>query len=180
MSDVKTTLIATTTAIIAAGITSALLNLTRSAEGKVLPVYKDPVGIPTVCYGHTGLDVKPGMRATDVQCEAWLRQDLMHAQALVDRCFDKTRLSQAQHDALTDAMFNIGPGRAGVKDGLCELKRGGPSTLRRLVNSGQCRAAADQFLYWSNAVDQHGVKKRLPGLVARNEKRRAMFLQDCQ
>lgn len=174
MSDVKLKVVATATGVIATSITAALLALTKPAEGERRTAYQDPVGIPTICYGHTGPDVKLGMRATAAQCEAWLIQDLKEAQTLVDRCYDRSKLTQPQHDALTDAMFNIGPGKAGVKDGLCELKRGGWPRIRKFANSGACRAAADEFLSWSNAGG-----KRLPGLVKRNEARRAMYLGGC-
>ena len=51
-------------------------------EGKVNAPYRDPVGILTVCYGHTGADVG-ARRRTDVECMELLTKDVAeHAKAL--------------------------------------------------------------------------------------------------
>jgi hypothetical protein len=42
-------------------------------EGYQSKPYADPIEIPTVCYGHTGIDVRIGDRArTEEQCRALL------------------------------------------------------------------------------------------------------------
>lgn len=175
MSDGKTRVIQAAIAAAAAGITSALIALVSYYEGERLTAYKDPIGIPTICYGHTGPDVKLGMRVSHDQCIVWLRQDLARARVQVDRCYNTTALSQGQIDALTSAMFNIGPGRADVKDGLCELKNGNQPRLRQYSNAGRCRDAADQFTNWANAGGHP-----LPGLVKRRRAERDMYIRDCK
>src|SRR3546814_3539221 len=56
--------------IAAAGLGAALA-LVVQFEGKVNRAYLDPVGKPTICYGHTGPEVHLSMVATDEQCEPW-------------------------------------------------------------------------------------------------------------
>ena len=43
-------------------------------EGYRPQAYADPVGIPTICYGHTA-GVRLGQRKTQAECEALLRAD---------------------------------------------------------------------------------------------------------
>lgn len=51
-------------------------------EGKVNVPYRDPVGILTVCYGHTGKDIEQ-RRYSDAECLAILKKDVKaHAKAL--------------------------------------------------------------------------------------------------
>ena len=47
--------------------------------------YIDPTGTPTICYGHTGPDVKPGMTLTDEECLELLEKDMKWAFAAIDR-----------------------------------------------------------------------------------------------
>lgn len=77
-------------------------------EGLKYDVYLDPVGIPTVCYGHTGPEVKMGQRYTKAQCDALLEQDMHKANAIVRRCIPGD-MPQGVEVALTSAAFNIGP-----------------------------------------------------------------------
>ena len=54
-------------------------NLIKSHEGLVLAVYPDPAtgGAPyTAGYGHTGSDVKPGMKVTQAMADAWFDKDV--------------------------------------------------------------------------------------------------------
>ena len=73
--------------------------------------------------------------------------------------------------ALVLLAMNIGPGRAGVKSGLVELKSGGPSTLLRRLNENDRAGAADEWLKWVYAGGQ-----QLAGLVKRRAEERALFL----
>ncbi|HEY5850872.1 MAG TPA: lysozyme [Lysobacter sp.] len=77
-------------------------------EGLKYDVYIDPVGIPTVCYGHTGPEVKVGQRYTAAQCDALLEQDMLVANRIVNRCIPGVKPLGAEA-ALTSAVFNIGP-----------------------------------------------------------------------
>lgn len=77
-------------------------------EGIKYDTYLDPVGIPTVCYGHTGPEVKMGQRYTKAQCDALLQQDMLAANAIVHRCIPGA-MPVTVAAALTSATFNIGP-----------------------------------------------------------------------
>jgi len=61
---------------VGAGAASLVLSLAAGLvvhfEGYVPHTYADPVGIPTICYGHTGSDVKPGTVATQEECQKLL------------------------------------------------------------------------------------------------------------
>ena len=48
-------------------------------EGTENTAYLDPVGIPTVCTGHTGAEVRAGERLSDERCDALLKEDLGEA-----------------------------------------------------------------------------------------------------
>lgn len=146
--------------------------LAKASEGLRLEAYPDPgTGADpwTIGYGHTD-GVHQGMTITEQQAEDFLAADLAHAASIVLRAVT-VPLSQGELDALTDFVFNVGPGELGVKDGFVTLKRGGPSTLLRLINAGQKQAAAGQFKFWVMAGG-----KPLDGLVARREADKTMFL----
>jgi lysozyme len=52
------------------------INLIKSYEGCVLFGYKDPVGVPTIGWGHTG-GVVVGQRITQAKADDLLNQDLV-------------------------------------------------------------------------------------------------------
>jgi lysozyme len=133
-------------------------------EGTEPVVYRDPVGIPTVCTGHTSTvgqkDV--GKRFSSEVCANLLRQDLRVAEAAVKRC-TLSPVTQEQYDALVSLTFNIG-GTAYCK-----------STLVKRLNAGQCYATGAQFDRWVFAG-----KRKLPGLVRRRAEERTMFETGCK
>lgn len=153
-------------AIGAAGVSLLLaLGFTARWEGKtnhaIRPVPSDPW---TICHGHTK-GVKEGDTATDEQCEAWLREDLVEAASIVDSCIvapDWAPLTPERHAALTDFALNVGPGRKGVKDGLCILKNGQHSTIRRMAADGNWPQVCAGFLQWIKAggVFYRGLERR--------------------
>lgn len=151
---------------VAAGIlTVSLAGLAtlKHDEGEVRRVYLDPVGIPTVCVGHTSTvshkDV--GRAYTGAECDVLLRQDLRVAERAVKRLV-AVPVTQGQYDALVSFTFNVGEGNLAA------------STLRKKLNAGQCLAAADQFGRWVYAKG-----KRLPGLVKRRAAEAAKFREGC-
>src|SRR5690606_33771714 len=107
-------------------------------EGVRYPVYLDPVGIPTVCYGHTGPEVRMGDTYTAAQCEALLKEDMAEANAAVNRCLPMPKLVQIEA-ALTSAVFNIGPSV------VCS------STLRRKALANDWPAACAELDKWKFA-----------------------------
>lgn len=132
-------------------------------EGKVNRVYLDPVGIPTVCVGHTSTVTRAdvGKPYTDAQCAELLRSDTRVAQAAVGRLV-KVPITQGQYDALVSFTFNVGESN---------LKN---STLLRKLNAGDCHGAASEFPRWNRARGQV-----LPGLTTRRANERARFEVDC-
>jgi lysozyme len=141
-------------------ISAAGLVSIQTHEGVIKRAYIDPVGVVTVCAGHT-LTAKLGQVKTDQQCTDLLQQDTKFAEAGVKRVV-KVPITQGQYDALVGLAFNVGVGN---------LAR---STLVRKLNAGECLAAADQFLRWNRAGGQV-----LKGLTKRRVEERAKFIQGC-
>lgn len=119
-------------------------------------LYLDPVGIPTIGYGHR---VWPDERArfqgrtlSEDEATELMRTDLALASGEVDRltAFADTSLADYQRDALTSFTFNLG------------AKRFEGSTLRQTVLHGKPQEAARQFIRWIYAGDkvQGGLVKR--------------------
>lgn len=83
------------------------LNLIKQFEGCHLTAYKDPVGIPTIGYGHTK-GVKLGQKITQAQADEYLRQDVASAESAVSKY--KYNYNQNQFDALVSFTYNCGAG----------------------------------------------------------------------
>lgn len=128
-------------------------------EGYRPAAYSDPVGIPTICFGHTGAEVDLGDKATRAECERLLQGDLGAAFAGVVRCI-AVPLAPHEAAALTSFTFNVGA------DALCN------STLARKVNSGARPGE------WCGELDRwvYSRGQRLEGLV----KRRAAERRLCE
>lgn len=124
-------------------------------EGLRQWAYRDPVGVLTACYGHTGPDVQPGQTYTREQCRALLEQDLArHADALA--CIRRP-LTDGQKAAFVSFAYNVGP------QAFCG------SSLVRKANAGDMAGACAELDKWVYAKGQ-----RLPGLVKRRAAERAM------
>ena len=151
--------------ITAGAVSAAGLGLIASHEGKRNAAYADPAhgwAVPTICYGHTAT-AKRGQWRSDEQCLQLLQQDATAAYNDVRRLFAGVPLTQGEVDAYTSFVFNVGAAKV---EG---------STLRRLVLSGQRRAACDQLTRWVYAGGQ-----KLPGLVKRRAEEKALCLRDLQ
>jgi lysozyme len=97
--------------LLALGIGSALAlsgaYLVAPWEGEVRTVYVDPVGIKTVCYGHTGGYVKEGKTYTGDECLKILADDLVsHNREM--RKHIRVPITIHQEAALTSFCFNVG------------------------------------------------------------------------
>lgn len=129
----------------AVGVAGTVLALAAALvakwEGVRYPVYPDPAtgGAPwTVCYGHTGPEVKPGQTYTQAQCDILLQHDLAIAQGIVRKCI-KAPMQPHQEAALISATFNIGP----------RVVCG--STLQAKANAGDWAGACAQLSRWDKA-----------------------------
>jgi lysozyme len=142
---------------------AGLAAITRD-EGNVQKVYLDPVGIPTVCAGHTRTVTKAdvGKTYTAQRCAELLKQDTAEAQRAVGKLV-RVPITQQQYDALVSFTFNVGSGNLAS------------STLLRKLNAGDCHGAAAEFPRWNRAKG-----RVLPGLTTRRAHERASFEEDCQ
>ena len=136
--------------------------MTKHHEGLRLKPYHDPVGYPTIGYGHLlsrtpWEPLKNFDRISEEQAYQFLLEDLSKAASSV-RTLCPVPLTEGQRAALIDFTFNVGGGNLQA------------STLRRLVNRGFMEDAANQFQRW---VFARGVK--LPGLVKRRIDERYLF-----
>jgi lysozyme len=136
--------------------------MVKRFEACRLVAYRDPAGIWTIGWGHTGSQVQGGLTWPQDRADQALAADLCgvrdHVLGLV-----RQTLTEPQLGALVSFTFNIG---AAAFAG---------STLLREFNAGDVAGAADQFLAWDKA-HVNGVSVVLPGLAARRAAERALFL----
>ena len=136
--------------------------LLKSFEGLELEAYQDIAGIWTIGYGHTGSDVRPGMRISEREAEALLRRDLRSRENAVSQLV-RIPLNQNEFDALVSFVYNIGA---------TAFER---STSRRRLNRGDRMGAADALTWWNKATVD-GVLRAITGLTRRRAAERALFL----
>lgn len=131
-----------------------------SHEGMRRVAYVDPVGVVTVCAGHTAT-AKLGQVKTEAECAELLKQDVKHAEAAVKRLVT-VPITQPQFDSLVSFTFNVGE-TAFSK-----------STLLKKVNAFDCWGAGKEFDKWTYAGG-----KQLPGLVKRRADERKHWETGC-
>lgn len=137
--------------------------LVKKFEGLELTAYKDVAGIWTIGYGHTGPDVKPGLKISEQEADNLLRRDLSAHEDAVTRAVS-AKLNQNEFDALVSFVYNIG----------AEAFR--KSTARRRLN-GNDRVGAAEALTWFNKATIAGVLTPVVGLTRRRAAERALFLE---
>ena len=127
---------------------NVLIQRLKKFEQLRLTAYQDAKGIWTIGYGHTG-GVRKGDRISEVQAEAFLRNDLQTAEKFVQSIARVD--TQGKFDALVDFAFNCG---------VANLKS---STLLKYIIAGRKTwEIQEQFLRWVNSGG-----KKLGGLVTR-------------
>ncbi|WP_145128118.1 lysozyme [Pseudomonas sp. URMO17WK12:I11] len=124
-------------------------------EGLRTETYLDPIGIPTICYGHTAT-ARLGDRRTPEQCKEQLSKDLLIAIEDVESRV-RVPLTLERRAALVSFVYNVGGTRFGS------------STLLKKLNAGDPAGACAELSRW---VYAGGVK--LEGLVARRVKEREL------
>jgi len=129
--------------------------LTMKSEGLRLVAYLCPADKWTIGYGHTGRDVKPGLRITEQRAVELLEADLASAATTVRRLV-RVPLSAPQEAALIDFVFNLGEGNLAT------------STLLRKLNAGDYASVPAQLRRWTKGRVK-GVLKDLQGLIDRRE-----------
>lgn len=144
--------------LVAASFTATLCvasAVVTNFEGLRSNTYLDPVGIPTICYGHTSTAVIGQVRSAG-ECQALLNADLTVAINAVDSLV-KVPLPVERRAALVSFVYNVGAGKFAS------------STLLRKLNAGDVIGACSELDRWVNAG---GVK--LSGLVARRAEERQL------
>lgn len=129
-------------------------------ESCKLEAYPDPAtgGAPwTIGWGHTGPEVKPGLKWTQGKADAVFLEDLKRFEAGVLDLI-KYGVNQSQFDALVCFAYNCGA--ANLKS----------STLLRLYNAGDIAGAQAQFARWNKANG-----KVMRGLTRRRAAEAALF-----
>lgn len=137
------------------------LETIKRFEGCQLRAYPDPAtgGDPwTIGYGTTGPTIKNGLVWTQVQAEAALLEGVRELGRDVQACCKRV-LEPYERAALVSFAYNVGIGA---------LRN---STLLRLLNAGETKQAADQFLRWNRAAG-----KVMRGLTKRRQAERQLFL----
>lgn len=126
-------------------------------EGLRTVAYKDPVGIPTICFGETK-DVKLGDKKTVAECEAMLGERVLEFGRGVDACTTGP-MTPSRKAGLTSFAYNVGI------EGYCK------SSIARKLNAGDVQGGCDALRLY---VYAKGIK--LPGLVKRREQERDLCL----
>jgi len=119
-------------------------------EGKSNTPYEDIVGVRTVCYGHTGRDIRDDTYS-NAECEAILQVDIDKANDVLNK-YVTVPLSDSQRIALLSFIINVGEGSF----------KG--STLLRKLNRGDYLGACNELPRWVYAGG-----KTVKGLVTRRE-----------
>lgn len=150
---------------IAKGTAAGALVLTMLSgfEGVRLVAYRDPVGIPTACFGETR-NIHMGDRFTMQQCKDMLGDSAMEFERGVRSCLlypDKVPIGA--YVASISFAYNLGVGA------YCR------SSIVTLLNKGQYVAACDRFsLYNKATIPGTKIKIVLPGLTTRRAEERAV------
>lgn len=142
---------------LAAGAVSIATAVVSFYEGYEPTAYQDPVGIPTICYGHTAT-ARMGQTLSQKQCTELLKADLGHAFEVVDR-HAQIKLPAPTRAALASFVYNVGEGAFAR------------STLLRKLNQGDLRGACHELPRWVYAQG-----RKLKGLVNRRATERELCL----
>ncbi|TFK22937.1 lysozyme-like protein [Coprinopsis marcescibilis] len=147
-------------------VNTGTLNHIKASEGFVPRPAPDPIGLPTVGYGHLcktkGCSEVPyAFPLTTTTAHSLLLTDVKIFEACIARDInDSVRLNANQFGALVSWAFNVGCGNTGS------------STLIRRLNSGENpnTVASAELPKWNKAGGNV-----LPGLVNRRAKEVALF-----
>ena len=150
---------------LAIGATAGALSIATAVvsyyEGYQPTAYRDPVGVPTICYGHTAT-ARLGQTLSQAQCTDLLQADLGTAFAAVDRRA-QVDLPPPTRAALASFVYNVGEGAFAR------------STLLRKLNAGDLRGACHELSRWVYAGG-----RKLNGLVKRRATERELCLKGIE
>lgn len=138
--------------VIARGLI-ATMTLVGGFEGLRTVAYRDPVGIPTVCFGEIE-GVRMGQRFTVAECEDKLAARIVEFDDAVTACLGGAP-QRGPRTAFVSFAYNVGA------QAFCS------STLARKYRAGDLEGACAELSRW---VYAKGIK--LPGLVNRRAQER--------
>lgn len=150
---------------LAIGATAGALSIATAVvsyyEGYQPTAYRDPAGVPTICYGHTAT-ARMGQTFSQERCTQLLQADLGHAFSAVDRRA-QVDLPPPTRAALASFVYNVGEGAFAR------------STLLRKLNAGDLRGACHELSRWVYAGG-----RKLNGLVKRRATERELCLKGIE
>lgn len=136
---------------------AALIALIGSWEGKRNDPYKDIVGVWTVCYGETRVEMR---RYTDAECEAMLAEGINDFAKPVLVRNPELKDHPNQLVAAVSLSYNIG------------MRNYVNSTVAKRFAAGNYRGACDAILLWNRAGG-----RVVKGLQRRREHERQICLK---
>jgi lysozyme len=134
-----------------------LIAVVAQFEGKSNDPYRDIVGVQTVCYGETRVEMRS---YTDAECEEMLAEGLVDFAGPVLKRNPELRGHDPQLLAATSLAYNIGSSAYNR------------STVARRFSAGDWRGACNAFLMWRKAGG-----RVVAGLVKRRQKERQICLR---
>jgi lysozyme len=141
-------------------LAASVVALVSGFEGLRTYAYRDPVGIPTICFGETR-GVKMGDHKTPAECKDMLISRLAEFEIGMRKCLaSPDTIPDNAYAAFLSFTYNAGAGN------FCQ------SSMARFANKGDLRDACDSLLMWDKA---RGI--RLPGLTKRRQEERALCLR---
>ena len=130
-------------------------------EGYSGTVYRDSVGVKTICDGQTAADNADFSKVyTRAECEQMLGKDLVKYDAMVHSCI-KVPLSPHREAALVSFVYNLGQGA------LCH------GMVAKYLNAGNVAAGCHAMLAYN-----HAGGRVLAGLTRRREAEEKLCLRD--
>lgn len=150
-----------------AAVAALAIVLVGTYEGLRTKAYRDPIGIPTVCYGETR-GVKMGDKYTKEECDAMLGDALVDFELGMRRCLKAPdRIPDKSYVAFLSLAYNIGNG------GFCK------SSIARYANRyvetgniGHLAEACNRIRLYNKAGG-----RVLRGLVRRRAEERDLCLE---
>lgn len=131
------------------------------SEDKRNGAHLDPVGVVTICIGHTAT-AKVGQYKTDAQCYQLLAKDLEDGSKAIKN-YVKVPLTPHLEASLRSFIFNVGSENFRT------------STLLKKLNKGDYLGACAELEKWIKATDRRtGQVKILRGLINRRAAEKRM------
>lgn len=139
--------------------------LVAGFEGLYTHMYRDSVGVPTICYGATAADhVDLSRTYTPQECRDMLGRDLPKYDDQIKKCITPATyaaLPPHRHAALVSFTYNLGGGA------FCH------SSIPRYLNAGNVAAGCHAFLAYD-----HAGGRVLKGLTTRRQAEYKLCMMD--